>query len=94
MKRKSNTNFIVRMAVAVMFVMLVFAVINVQMKLNDLKKNRQALEEQIEEVKDIIDEVTVRLNAPVDDEYIERVARDELGLRREGEIIFYNDLAN
>lgn len=82
------------MAVAVMFVMLVFAVINVQMKLNDLKKNRQALEEQIEEVKDIIDEVTVRLNAPVDDEYIERVARDELGLRREGEIIFYNDLAN
>lgn len=94
MKRKSNTNFIVRMAVAVMFVMLVFAVINVQMKLNDLKKNREALEEQIEEVKDIIDEVTVRLNAPVDDEYIERVARDELGLRREGEIIFYNDLAN
>ena len=94
MKRKYNTNFIVRLAVAVMFVMLVFAVINVQMKLNDLKKNRQALEEQIEEVKDIIDEVTVRLNAPMDDEYIERVARDELGLRREGEIIFYNDLAN
>ena len=49
---------------------------------------------QIEKVDDVIDEMTVRLSAPVTDEYIEKVVRDQLGYYCEGEIIFYNDLAN
>ena len=94
MQRRTSTNFIVRAAIAFMLILLVFAVINIQMKLNTLKQNRKALEAQVEEVVDIIDEINVRLDTPVTDEYIERVARDELGYRREGEIIFYNDMAN
>ena len=94
MQRRSNTNFIVRAAIAAILILLVFAVIHIQVKLNTLKKNKKALESQVKEVEDVIDEINVRLDAPVTDEYIERVARDELGYRREGEIIFYNDLAN
>jgi len=93
-REKANTNFIVRLALAFILIMLVFAVIKVQMKLNDLRKSKQILESQIAEVVDTIDEIEIRLGTPVTDEYIERVARDELGYRREGEIIFYNDLAN
>ncbi|MBQ6043408.1 MAG: septum formation initiator family protein [Clostridia bacterium] len=94
MQRRAGTNFIVRAAIAFILILLVFAVINIQMKLNTLKQNKKALETQVEEVVDIIDEINVRLDTPVTDEYIERVARDELGYRREGEIIFYNDMAN
>ncbi len=94
MQRRANTNFIVRAAIAFILILLVFALINIQMKLNTLKQNKKSLESLAEEVKDVIDEINVRLDAPVTDEYIERVARDELGYRREGEIIFYNDLAN
>lgn len=94
MQRKTDVNFIVRLSLACIIIVLVIALLSIQMKLNELKKNKQALESQVEDVVDVIDELSIRLNTPVTDDYIERVARDELGYRREGEIIFYNDLAN
>lgn len=94
MQRKTDVNFIVRLSLACIIIVLAIALLSIQMKLNELKKNKQALENQIEDVVDVIDELSIRLNTPVTDDYIERVARDELGYRREGEIIFYNDLAN
>ncbi len=94
MQRKTDVNFIVRLSLACIIIVLAIALLSIQMKLNELKKSKQAMESQIEDVVDVIDELSIRLNTPVTDDYIERVARDELGYRREGEIIFYNDLAN
>jgi cell division protein FtsB len=94
MARSTNTNFIVKFAVVSVLVILVFAVIKIQIDLNEMKQKKQELIEQIGDVGDTIEKINIRLDAPVTDDYIERVVRDELKYRMEGEIIFYNNLAN
>ncbi len=92
--QRTNTNFIVKLTIIGLLCLLVFAVIRVQLELNELRKNKEKVINQIEKIKDEIDETNVRLDAPVTDEYIQRVVRDQLGYYNEGDIIFYNDLAN
>ncbi|MDD4125207.1 MAG: septum formation initiator family protein [Eubacteriales bacterium] len=94
MAGRNNSNLIVKFAVLCVIVILIFAVINIQIELNDLKNKKQDLIEQIGNVEDIIEEINIYLDAPITDEYIERVAREQLGYRKSGEIIFYNYLAN
>lgn len=94
MEGRTHSNLIVKFAVLCVVVILIFAVINIQMQLREQNRKREELVNQIDAVEDIIEEITIRLDAPVNDEYIERVAREKLGCRKEGEIIFYNDLAN
>ena len=51
----------------------------------------QALE--AENAQRLINErLQTELAAPVDDEYIEKVAKEKLGYRKPAEIIFYNDI--
>ena len=45
---------------------------------------------KIEEVNDQISELEADLEAPFDDEYIEKVAHDKLGMRYPQEIIYYS----
>lgn len=92
--RKNNTNLVVKLAVACILIVLIFSVINIQMDLNDIKQEKEKLAVQIEKVSDTIDEINIRLDTPLTEEYIERIAREQLGYRKNGEIIFYNDLAN
>lgn len=84
----------VRFAFLSVLVILVFAVVNMQMQLSELKKSKEQLEDTLQRVTDTIEETTIRLNTPMTDEYIERVAREKLGYRMPGEIIFYNDLTD
>ena len=37
-------------------------------------------------------ELNIRLNTPLTDEYIERIAKEKLGYRRPNEIIFYSNI--
>lgn len=94
MAKRNNSNLIAKFAVLCIIVILIYAVIDIQMELNELKNTKEELEEQIAEVEDVIEEVTIRLDAPITDEYIERVVRDKLKYRKSGEIIFYNTFAN
>ncbi len=84
----------VRFAFLSVLVILVFAVVNMQMQLSELKESKEQLEDTLQRVTDTIEETTIRLNTPMTDEYIERVAREKLGYRMPGEIIFYNDLTD
>ncbi len=84
----------VRFAFLCVLVILVFSVVNMQMQLAELKESKEQLEETLQRVTDTIEEATIRLNTPMTDEYIERVAREKLGYRMLGEIIFYNDLTD
>ncbi len=84
----------VRFAFLCVLVILVFSVVNMQMQLAELKESKEQLEETLQRVTDTIEEATIRLNTPMTDEYIERVAREKLGYRMPGEIIFYNDLTD
>ncbi|NCA93117.1 hypothetical protein EOM82_07775 [bacterium] len=94
MSGKTNSNLILKFAVLCIIIILIFAVINIQIELIELKQKKQELLKQIGDVGDTIEEINIRLDTPVTDEYIERVAREQLGYSKNGEIIFYNYLAN
>lgn len=94
MTGKPNDNIMLKFAFVCVLVILVFAVVNMQMQLAELRESKKQLEDSLQRVTDVIEETTIRLNTPLSDEYIERVAREKLGYRKPGEIIFYNDLTD
>ena len=92
MTGRPNGNIMVKFAFLCVLVILVFAVVNMQMQLSELRESKKQLEDSLQPVTDVIEEATIRLNTPPSAEYIERVAREKLRYRKPGEIIFYNDL--
>ena len=94
MTGRPNGNIMVKFAFVCVLVILVFAVVNMQMQLSELRESKKQLEDSLQRVTDVIEEATIRLNTPLSDEYIERVAREKLGYRKPAEIIFYNDLTD
>ncbi|PKM62590.1 MAG: hypothetical protein CVU97_04555 [Firmicutes bacterium HGW-Firmicutes-21] len=93
-KKHKRSNIIVRFAFGIIFIFLIVSVVNMQYELRDLKDRRVALEEQVQDVEDKIQEINIRLNTPLTSEYIARVAKEKLGYRNPNEIIFYNDIAD
>ncbi len=91
--RKIRTNLVIRAAFAFIFIFLFVSVINLQVEMNDLRKERDARAEQVQLIQDEIDELELRIATPVDDEFIERIARQH-GYRKPNELIFVNDIAN
>lgn len=90
-KRPVRTSLIIRTAFTLIFIFLLVSVINLQVEMNELRKDRDARAEEVQRLQDSIDELELRIAEPIDDEYIERVAR-ELGYRKPNEIIFRNNI--
>ena len=73
------------------FIFLFVSVINLQVTMNDLRTERDALTEKLEKIQDENDELELRINTPVDEAFIERIAR-ERGFKKPNEIIFKYDI--
>ena len=93
-KRPARTNLIIRIAFSLIFIFLFVSVINLQNEMKSLRDDRDARAKKVTELQDNIDELELRINTPVDEEFIKRIARDRLGLRDSDEIIFYTDIGN
>jgi cell division protein FtsB len=92
-KKQLRTNLVIRAAFAFIFIFLFVSVINLQVEMNDLRKERDTRIQQVQRVQDNVDELKLRIKTPVDDEFIERIAREH-GYRKPNELIFVNDIAN
>ena len=55
---------------------------------------RESLVEELAVLEDRLIYMQLRLDAPITDEYIRRIAREKLNYRDPDEILFYNDLAD
>jgi len=88
-----KTNLVLRTAAALIFVFLFVSVINLQVEMNELRAERDVRAERIQQLQDNVDELELRIAEPIDDEFIERIAREELGYCMPNEIIFYNNIA-
>lgn len=86
-----KNRLIVWISVLIMIVAVIISVKN----LMDANNNRSNNEEQ-KVIKDAeqynVDKLKYRLNSPIDDSYIERVAREKLGMYYPDEIIYFNEL--
>lgn len=96
MKKKNirRSNLIIRVAFILIFIFLFVSVINLQVQMKELREERDKRAQSVQSLSDAIDELELRIATPMDDEYIERIARDKLGYRKPNEIIFYNDIAD
>lgn len=89
-----KTNIFVKVAVVVVVVFFVFTIINLRAQLNELEKQKELLQVQVEDLNDSIEEINLRLSAPLTLDTIEKVAREMYDYRDSDEIIFYNDIAD
>ena len=93
MSRRTKPNMILKLAFVCVVGFLVVSVINLQTTLNDLRADLAENQAKVTALEDDITELNIKLSTPISVEYIERVAREQLGYRMPGEIIFYNDIA-
>ncbi len=90
--RKSNrsgTVLLVRGFVVLMLIFSIFIFATRLMKYNELRKEKEKLDEEIEQSQEEIDKLNRDIAAPMDDEYIIKVAREKLNLYFPDETIFY-----
>ena len=91
-RKPMRANLIIRTAFICICIFLFVSVINLQVQMNDLRAERDKLVESVLDKQDEIDELELRIAQPVNEEFIERVAR-ERGYRKPNEIIFKNNIA-
>ena len=89
--KKAYKNMFVRLALFAVLIFFAYTFISLRLQNNDLSDRADALQEKIDEVNDQIAELEADLEAPFDDEYVEKVAHDKLGMRYPQEIIYYSE---
>ena len=77
--------------VLLLLVSVTIAVLNL-MRLNQIQNEAIRLALEKEELQYRVDELKYRLNSPIDDAYIERIAREKLGLYFPDEIVYFNGI--
>ena len=91
---KRKTDAIIRWIIVVVLVLsVIVTAINI-MKYNQKMQEAEMLEKEKEALEEKVEQMRYRLDSPLDDEYVARVAREKLGLCFPEEIIFYGDSSN
>ena len=90
--KKSLSVKVVGVFLALLFVFAVAFFIWSIMKYNDIMEQKQEKDEYISSLNDSIDELEYLVDAPLDDAYKIRMAREKLGMCFPEEIIFHTEL--
>ena len=85
-------NIFVRLAVLVLLVTMLVMSARLLMEYNELSERADQLRLQIESSTHEIEALRAQLDAPFDEDYVIRIAKEKLNLSLPQEIIFYNDL--
>lgn len=89
---EKSRNTIIRITVYCLLIVFLIAIVNLQIRMNELKGTIENQRQQIVILEDDIAEYQILLDEEKTDDYYERRAR-LLGYHFRDEIIFYNDYA-
>ncbi len=89
---KRRTNIFVKAAVCFFLVFAFVTILNLSMQVSTLKEKQGQLEVQVYEKKLAVEQLKDEYAQEMDEEYIQKIAREELGYRMPGEVVYYNDL--
>ncbi len=87
-------NVFVRLSILVFCVFFAVMFITLGFKRNELLAKTAELENKIEEAEERVDRIRSELDKPFDDDYIEEIAREKLGMRYPQEVVFYSGDGN
>jgi len=89
---KRKVNQLAVLAIAVLLVLsAILTAINI-MQYNQRLHEAEKLEAERDKLARQVEQMRYRLDSPMDDEYIAKIAREKLGLCYPDEIIFYGDI--
>ena len=91
LQKWKNSGFF-RVLIFAMMIIGIVSVVRLQLDYNSLKIRRDALAAEIQATAERIEMLETTLDAPFDDEYIIKIAREKLNLRLPEEIVYYNNL--
>jgi len=89
-KKKTRKNFIFRVCVLAFAAYAAILLIDMQVTLGQKRQELEELKKQYETQRLTNKEAARHLEDGVDEETIERIARDELGYVAENEVVFYD----
>ncbi|MBP3314439.1 MAG: septum formation initiator family protein [Clostridia bacterium] len=89
--RKSKVNMIVRIFLGFLLVFAVVYFLWSLMQYNDAMKTKEEKQAYVESLRDEIQRLEYMVDAPLDDEFKIRIAREKLGMCFPDEIIFYGE---
>lgn len=90
--RRSTVSVIIRIFLAVLLLFAVAFFVWSIMKYNEIMEQKEEKQAYISELNDKIDRLEYLVEAPLDDAYKIRVAREKLGMCFPDEIIFHTEL--
>lgn len=90
--RRSAVSVIIRIFLALLFIFAVAFFLRSIMKYNEIKDEKKEKEKYIAELNDEIDRLEYLVDAPLDDAYKIRIAREKLGMCFPDEIIYHTEL--
>jgi cell division protein FtsL len=89
--RTPMVKVLLRSTLAILLVVSIGMFVTSLMKYSELQREKEALEEKVEEYENEIERLEYLIDCPVDYDYIVRIAREKLHLYLPDDIIYYND---
>jgi len=88
MQKKKKINLILLVAMSGILVYFAVTFVKQQEEINSIRNEMKALEHKIEKEKEIQEELFKQQDIIETDEFIEKIAREKLGMVKEGERIY------
>ena len=89
---RADSGILVKISLALLSVVTVVTVLSLSMRYNELTKKRDKLKADVEQAQLKLEKLREEVDAEYNEEYIIKVAREELGYRMPDEVIYYNNL--
>lgn len=87
-----TANIFVKIALGVFLIFAFVMIVTLSMKVNTLKEKYTELASQVAYKQVQVGKLRAEYEEEIDEDYIKRVAREELGYHMPDEVIYYNDL--
>ncbi len=84
-------NYLKQFVISVVLVLVMIIAVRLQITINEKNEEKENLQKIKEELEYENEKLQNTLDAPMDDEYIEKVASDELGYKHSDWQYFYSD---
>ena len=91
-EKKNPASLLIQGFLILLFVFALVFFLWSLMKYNKIMEDKKEDEAYVEQLEDEIEELEYLLNAPLDEAYKIRIAREKLGMCFPDEIIFYTDM--
>ncbi len=87
-----RANIFVKSALGVFLIFAFVMIVSLSMKVNTLKEKYGELASQVSDKQIQVEKLRAEYEQEIDEDYIKKVAKEELGYHMPDEIIYYNDL--